>query len=294
MAIDQNNSDNELETSKELVIIESKDALSIFTTEDKLKHLYDEIQSKACSIVPNVYDPIGRAQIKKIAYTVARTKTYIDGIGKELVSEYKELPKRIDAGRKYIREHLQELQDSLKEPLLQWEAEQLRLQIEQEIINCWDEAHEHNRIHDAIKESELEAQRKAQAEHEKLIRQQAIEQERKRAEKEKEEAELRHQAELKRAEERRLMEIEQEKERVRREERQKQEAIARAERQNAERQRREEEELERQKKKVAHRNKIHKEAIQSLMDSCELAKSDATKIIKAIASNSIQHCQINY
>lgn len=200
MSKELNQVDNEeIESTKELVTIESKDALRIFTTQESLEKLYEEIESKATSIVTNVYDPLGRAQIKKIAYTVARTKTYIDVIGKELVAEYKELPKRIDAGRKFIREHLQELQDSLKQPLIEWEEEQLKLQIEQEIINCWDEAHKHNEIHDQLKAAQKEAEAKARAEYEEAIRKKAIEEERERAEREKIALEKAHQEQLKRA-----------------------------------------------------------------------------------------------
>jgi predicted phage tail protein len=53
---------------------------------------------------------------------VARSKTYLDGLGKQLVAEIKQQAAAVDAERKYIRDTLDELRDSIRKPLDEWEA----------------------------------------------------------------------------------------------------------------------------------------------------------------------------
>ncbi|MFV8874503.1 cell envelope biogenesis protein TolA [Serratia fonticola] len=62
---------------------------------------------------------------------VAKTKTYLDGLGKDLVTEYKEVPKKIDASRKAVRDRLDALKEKVLQPKLEWEAEQERLKAEE-------------------------------------------------------------------------------------------------------------------------------------------------------------------
>lgn len=65
----------------------------------------------------------GRAAIKSLAYKVTRTKTALDEAGKALVADLKELPKRIDANRKAMREDLDALAEEIRKPLTLWEQE---------------------------------------------------------------------------------------------------------------------------------------------------------------------------
>ncbi|OCS62006.1 hypothetical protein BBZ50_02590 [Escherichia coli] len=51
------------------------------------------------SFVPDITTAKGRKEIASLAYKVAQTKTYLDGLGKDLVAELKEIPKLIDANR---------------------------------------------------------------------------------------------------------------------------------------------------------------------------------------------------
>lgn len=66
--------------------------------------------------------PKGRDEIASVAYALTRTKTYLDGLGKALVDEYKEVPKKIDANRKIIRDTLDTLRDEVGAPLTDFEA----------------------------------------------------------------------------------------------------------------------------------------------------------------------------
>ena len=58
-----------------------------------------------------------------LAYKVAQTKTYLDGLGKDLVAELKEIPKLIDANRKTVRDRLDELKAKARQPLTDYEEE---------------------------------------------------------------------------------------------------------------------------------------------------------------------------
>jgi colicin import membrane protein len=63
----------------------------------------------------------GRKEIAAMAYSVTRTKTYIETKGAALSKEYKAIPKLIDAGRKKIKEALEEIKDEVRKPLTEWE-----------------------------------------------------------------------------------------------------------------------------------------------------------------------------
>lgn len=52
-----------------------------------------------------------------MAHKVARSKTYIDNAGKDLVAELKALPKQIDESRRIVRERLDALKDEVRRPL---------------------------------------------------------------------------------------------------------------------------------------------------------------------------------
>src|SRR3546814_10114176 len=70
----------------------------------------------------------GRDAIASIAYKVAKSKTYLDGVGKELTDSAKELPKKIDATRKLVRDTLDAWKDEVRTPLTEWEqAEESRV-----------------------------------------------------------------------------------------------------------------------------------------------------------------------
>ncbi|MGL4750998.1 MAG: hypothetical protein ACRCXB_01060, partial [Aeromonadaceae bacterium] len=84
--------------------------------------LLADIRQKATSLVPDITTTKGRKEIASVAYAVAKTKTYLEGFGKELTDKYKEIPKRIDANRKVLRDTLDALKDEVRAPLTQYEA----------------------------------------------------------------------------------------------------------------------------------------------------------------------------
>ena len=64
----------------------------------------------------------GRKAINSLAYKVARSKTALDDMGKELVADIKKQSGAIDAERRVIRDRLDALRDEVRGELTAWEA----------------------------------------------------------------------------------------------------------------------------------------------------------------------------
>ena len=120
---------SEKQTETALVVIEPTTALAVFTQPEKVDPILDAIRKIVAEFTPDVTTAKGRKEIASMAHKVAQSKTYLDGIGKKLTDEYKEIPKKIDANRKKIRDELDRLKDEVRKPLTEWEeAEKARVQ----------------------------------------------------------------------------------------------------------------------------------------------------------------------
>ncbi|HHQ2448840.1 TPA: hypothetical protein ACSPIW_005136 [Raoultella ornithinolytica] len=128
----------------DLVVIEKNNAMAVFTNNDQLDPLIEAIEKEARSLVPDVTTKKGRDAIASMAHKVARSKTYIDNAGKDLVAELKALPKQIDESRRVVRERLDALKDEVRRPLTEWEAEQERIKAEEAMNALHAEALEMN------------------------------------------------------------------------------------------------------------------------------------------------------
>lgn len=114
--------------STSLVVIKPTDVRAFFVESKNLDSILTEIETLATKFDPDVSTTKGRKLIGSQAYAVARTKTFIDGLGKELVDAEKEIPKRIDATRKKVRDFCDELQARVRKPLTDYEnAEKSRV-----------------------------------------------------------------------------------------------------------------------------------------------------------------------
>nr|DAE54963.1 MAG TPA: hypothetical protein [Caudoviricetes sp.] len=120
----------------DLVVIEKSNAMAVFTSKEQLDPLLEKIETEARSLIPDLTTKKGRDAIASMAHKVARSKTYIDNAGKDLVAELKALPKQIDESRRIVRERLDALKDEVRRPLTEWEAEQERIKAEEE-MNAW-------------------------------------------------------------------------------------------------------------------------------------------------------------
>lgn len=85
----------------------------------------------------------GRKSVASTAHKVARSKTYLDDIGKALVAEWKAKSALVDATRRKIRDRLDGLKADIRKPLDEWEKTE-----GERVKRCEDEL---ERIRDAVR-----------------------------------------------------------------------------------------------------------------------------------------------
>lgn len=318
----------------DLVVIEKKNAMAVFTNNDQLDPLIEAIEKEARSLVPDVTTKKGRDAIASMAHKVARSKTYIDNAGKDLVAELKALPKQIDESRRVVRERLDALKDEVRRPLTEWEAEQERIKAEEAMLALHVEALAMNEEFDRQLAARIEsdhemallmndafdrvqAEKKAEAERQRIFREEEMV--RRAEEKAKREAEERHRAELeaaaRREAEERAAKERAERERIegiQRAEREKQAAIE-AERRKAqeetdrirrEAEQREQARLDEEKRKadeqvrreadVKHRKAVGTEIVKALLANTSLTRDQAIEVLTAVKDGRIPHTGISY
>ncbi|EGT4427675.1 cell envelope biogenesis protein TolA [Cronobacter sakazakii] len=123
----------------DLVVIEKANAMTVFKSTDQIEDILQKVEREVMSFVPDVTTAKGRKEIASLAYKVAQTKTYLDGLGKDLVAELKEIPKLIDANRKTVRDRLDALKEKARQPLTDYEVEQERIKQEEEAKRAAEE-----------------------------------------------------------------------------------------------------------------------------------------------------------
>lgn len=317
----------------DLVVIEKSSAMAVFTNNEQLDPIIEKIEKEARSLVPDVSTKKGRDAIASMAHKVARSKTYIDNAGKDLVAELKALPKQIDESRRIVRERLDALKDEVRRPLTEWEAEQERIKAEEaarikaeEDRKKFESDHEIALLMNDAFDREV-AEKKAEAErqriaHEEELKRQAAEQAKREAEekaaadlaaakkREEEAIAAKAQAELLAKQEKEKAEREA-KEALERSEREKQEAIE-AERkkaqEEADRVRREAEEKEaariaeekrikdeeeRRAQDKAHRKEVNNKILSDLLKA-GASEEVAKNIITAIVKGEVFATRITY
>lgn len=318
----------------DLVVIEKKNAMAVFTNNDQLAPLIEAIEKEARSLVPDVTTKKGRDAIASMAHKVARSKTYIDNAGKDLVAELKALPKQIDESRRVVRERLDALKDEVRSPLTEWEAEQERIKAEEAMLALHVEALAMNEDFDRRLAARIEsdhemallmndafdreqAEKKAEAERQRIAREEEI----KRLAEEKAKREAAEQAQREidaaAAREREAILAKERAEREQREaaeraEREKQAAVE-AERRKAqeeadrirrEAEQREQARLAEEKRKadeqarreadVKHRKAVGTEIVKALLANTSLTRDQAIEVLTAVKDGRIPHTGISY
>jgi len=123
----------EREETALIAVPEGQDAYALFTAKgtvgaDKLLAMVRAKVDAFKADLPDVNTVSGRKQIASFAFKIAKSKTAIEEVGAELAKEAKELPKRIDANRKYIKDTLDAWRDEVRQPVTDWEtAEEARV-----------------------------------------------------------------------------------------------------------------------------------------------------------------------
>lgn len=318
----------------DLVVIEKSNAMAVFTNNEQLDPILEKIEKEARSLVPDVSTKKGRDAIASMAHKVARSKTYIDNAGKDLVAELKALPKQIDESRRIVRERLDALKDEVRRPLTEWEAEQERIKVEEaarikaeEDRKKFESDHEIALLMNDAFDREV-AEKKAEAErqriaHEEELKRQAAEQAKREAE-EKAAADLaaakkreedaiaaKAQAELLAKQERERAEQEakdaaakaeaEKKAAIEAEQRKAQEEADRikreAEAKEAARlaeEKRIADEKAKREADVKHRKAVGTEIVNALTANTSISREQAIEVLKALMDGLVPRTQINY
>ncbi|EMM5746859.1 hypothetical protein R6H89_001604 [Klebsiella pneumoniae] len=315
----------------DLVVIEKKNAMAVFTNNDQLDPLIEAIEKEARSLVPDVTTKKGRDAIASMAHKVARSKTYIDNAGKDLVAELKALPKQIDESRRVVRERLDALKDEVRRPLTEWEAEQERIKAEEAMLALHVEALAMNEefdrqlaariesdhemallMNDAFDREQAdkaaEAERQRIAHEEEIKRLAAAREVEQRAQREREEAAHREavlKAQAEQAERDRIaaeQKAEADKQAAIEAERRK--AQEEADRIRREAEQREQARLAEEKRKadeqarreadVKHRKAVGTEIVKALMANTILTRDQAIEVLTAVKDGRIPHTGISY
>lgn len=110
-------------------------ALDVYSKPGGLDPWLDKIRAEVTGHVPDLKTKKGRDAIASRAHKVGKAKVALDDIGKELVAKLKDVPKKIDAERKRMRDLLDALKEEVRAPLTAWEqAEDDRVQRHKDAI----------------------------------------------------------------------------------------------------------------------------------------------------------------
>jgi hypothetical protein len=121
----QNYGANNMSENTELALLPAREnAVQVFSAPNGLDPFLAKIRAEIDAFVPDISTKKGRDAIASMAYKVAKSKTALDGLGKELVVELKQIPALIDAERKRMRDTLDAWRDEVRKPVDDWEAEQ--------------------------------------------------------------------------------------------------------------------------------------------------------------------------
>jgi len=110
----------------ELATVPPKEtALAVYSAANGLDPWLEQIRAevdKFLSVLPDLATKKGRDLYASMAHKVAKSKTALDAVGKELSAQQKEVPKRIDAERKRVWDKLELWQKEVRKPLDDWQA----------------------------------------------------------------------------------------------------------------------------------------------------------------------------
>lgn len=107
----------------ELIELPPKEtAMQVFTDTCKLDEILKIVREKVVGTVYDMNKRKDREACASDAYKVARSKAALEKLGAAVSAELKELPKKVDAGRRYLKDGLEAIQAEVRAPLDEWEA----------------------------------------------------------------------------------------------------------------------------------------------------------------------------
>jgi len=116
------------ETTELIELPPKETALQVFTDTSKLNEILDKVREKVIGTVYDMSKRKDRDACASDAYKVARSKAAMKKLRAAISADLKELPKKVDAGGRYLDEGLEAIQSDVRAPLDAWEkAEEERI-----------------------------------------------------------------------------------------------------------------------------------------------------------------------
>lgn len=115
-----------MSAQNDLAVVPPKEtALTVFSTANGLEPWLQQVRAKVDEfqkILPDLGSKKGRDAYASMAHSIAKSKTALEAVGKQLSAEQKEIPKKIDAERKRVWDTLESWQKEVRKPLDDWQA----------------------------------------------------------------------------------------------------------------------------------------------------------------------------
>ncbi|KAA8702425.1 hypothetical protein [Pseudomonas proteolytica] len=110
----------------DLAVVPPKEtALTVFSTANGLDPWLQQVRAKVDEfnkVLPDLTTRKGREAYASMAHQIAKSKTALEAVGKEISAKQKEIPKLIDAERKRVWDTLESWQKEVRKPLDDWQA----------------------------------------------------------------------------------------------------------------------------------------------------------------------------
>lgn len=118
------------DTTETALMVPSKDIIAhAFDSDEKVMEIIAAIEAECRAEVLTADTKEGRERIKSRAYSISRSKTFMDDVGKGLTEEARKIVDAVNSRRKIVVTRLDALRDEIRAPLTAWEeAEKKRQQ----------------------------------------------------------------------------------------------------------------------------------------------------------------------
>lgn len=108
--------------TNDLILREDLTPAVIYGNPQVVDDVIAQIREEASKVGTDVSTEEGRAAIRSMSYKIARSKTALDSMGKELTESWRESTKRVNDERKRITAALDVLQEETRRPLTEYES----------------------------------------------------------------------------------------------------------------------------------------------------------------------------
>jgi colicin import membrane protein len=106
------------------LFIEVKNPLEVFGTPNGLDAVIDQIEQKAKAELRDISTEEGRDNIRSLAFNIAKSKKYVEKMGKDLTKTLRDTVDTINEERDRGIDRLQKLQDEIRQPLTEFEEKE--------------------------------------------------------------------------------------------------------------------------------------------------------------------------